>query len=362
MKLVVGSDHRGFQLKTELIEHLKEEGHEVTDIGTYGPASVNYPVYGEKVGRAVASGEYDFGIVVCGTGFGISLAANAVKGVRAVCCSDVWTATYTRRHNNANVLAMGADVLGRGLAFMIADAFLSNTFEGGRHIKRLAMVEEVRRNNGTTGKFIDVHITDRVIRLYNQRCREWTHPYEYAPNPGGTLTNSGCGIFSLCECIEMLSGKRVAPEELADFSVREGGRGEDGTDRPALLRALAAKGLDAEYGFAYQPAEQINDRELLWKCLSSGGCALTNLRAGHIVALLDCRIAEDGERQVLAMDCHSESADERIASEVREVIGESEIQYDVMNDAGVRVGKAISCGLFWVPITLAKNFDLLQCR
>jgi len=359
MKLIVGSDHRGFQLKSEVIEHLRQEGHEVTDAGTYGPASVDYPIYGEKVGRSVASGESELGIVICGTGFGISLAAGAIKGVKAVCCSDVWTATLTRRHNGANVLAMGADVLGKGLACMIADAFIGNTFEGGRHCRRLAMVDEIRRNGYKTEKAIDVHIADRTVRLYNQRCTEWSHPYEYENNHS-TLSNAGCGIFSLCEAIEMLSGKRINPEELADFAVNNGGRGDDGTNRPALLKALAEKGLDKEYGFAYFPAQQINDHAQLWKCLSVGGCALANLRSGHIVALVDCRVSENDEKQVLVMDCHSESADERIANDVREVVSESEIQYDVLNANGVKVGKSIGYGMFWVPLSLAKNFDLLN--
>ena len=362
MKLAIGCDHRGVQLKDALAAYLRKQGHEVEDVGTYSSESVNYPIYGEKVGRSVASGKSELGIVICGTGFGISLAASAVGGVRAACCSDIYTATLTRRHNNANVLAMGAEIVGEGLACMIADAFISAKFEGGRHIGRLAMLKDIRRRNAhVTGKSITVHAFDRALTLYNQRCTEWTYPYEYAPEPGGTLKNSGCGVFSLCQAIEFMSGKQVSPEEIADFSVKVGGRGDDGTDRPALLKGVVEADLDKEYGFEYRLDGHQNNHELLWDCLSRGGAALCNLRKGHIVTLIGCRVS-DGEKQVLAMDCHSESADDRVADSVREVLPESKITWAVTNASGLVTGRSSAFGLFWVPLTQAMDFDLLHKR
>lgn len=144
MKIAFGCDHKGYMLKSAVLAHLAEAGHEVMDFGTDSPQSVDYPVYGERVGRSVSSGECDFGILICGTGFGISLAASRVSGIRAVNCSDLYTATLTRRHNNANILSLGAMVVGEGLALQLIDAFLSTEFEGGRHSRRLQMVEEIK--------------------------------------------------------------------------------------------------------------------------------------------------------------------------------------------------------------------------
>ena len=360
MKLAISCDHRGLLLKEALIDHLRAEGHVLIDYGTYTPDSTDYPIYGEKVGRAVAEGECELGIAICGTGFGISLGAGAVPGIRAVCCSDIYTAAYARRHNNANVLAMGRDVVGENLAFMITDTFLSSTFEGGRHSRRLEMVERLRRTAAVTGKKIAVHVGDRELTLYNQRSVQWTYPYEYPPCPGGTLKSSGCGVFSLCEAVEFMSGQRVTPEEMADFSCRVGGRGDDGTDRPALLKGVVDHGLDKQYGFRYDLEGNINDHERLWECLSGGGSALCNLRVGHIVALVACRVTSEGERQVLAMDCHSESADERVRDHVREVIPDSLITYPVLSASGLMTGSSQAYGLYWVPLELPQNFNLLR--
>lgn len=359
MKICIGCDHRGLELKNAIARYLREQEHEVDDVGTYTGERTDYPLYGEKVGRAVAEGRADRGIVVCGTGFGISTAANAVPGARAVCCSDVYTASMTRRHNRANILAMGSDVVGERLAFRLVDAFLNASFEGGRHSERLAMVARLKQTP-VTGKALRVLYNGRELTLYNQRSLQWTYPYEYAPDPGGTLKNSGCGIFSLCEAVEIMSGIRLRPEEVADFSVSVGGRGEDGTDRPLLLKGIMEKGLGNEYGFRYDLDGHLNDHEKLWECLSGGGVALCNLRFGHIVTLIDCRTAENGERQILAMDCHSESQDERVIANVREVVPDSLITYPVQNESGITVGFDQSYGMFWVPLETAKDFDLLH--
>ena len=141
--IAIGSDHAAYKLKLLVEEHLQEKGVEFEDLGCYGPERVDYPVYGQKVAEAVASGQYEAGIVLCGTGIGISLAANKVPGIRCAVCSDTYSAKYTRLHNDANMLAMGERVVGPGLAMEIVDAFLSTPFEGGRHAARVAMISEI---------------------------------------------------------------------------------------------------------------------------------------------------------------------------------------------------------------------------
>ncbi len=134
----IGSDHGGYALKQEIMKHLSERGIAYRDYGTYSEESCDYPDYGEAVGRAVASGECERGIVVCGTGIGISIAANKVRGVRCALCGDCFSAQMAREHNDANVLALGARVLGAGLALKIVDTFLDSAFAGGRHERRVA--------------------------------------------------------------------------------------------------------------------------------------------------------------------------------------------------------------------------------
>lgn len=139
----IGSDHGGFELKEKVKKHLEERGLEYKDFGTYSADSCDYPVYGRAVAKAVASGECDRGILICGTGIGISITANKVKGIRAALCSDCYSAQATREHNDANILAMGARVLGDGLALKIVDTFLDTPFSGDeRHMRRISMIEE----------------------------------------------------------------------------------------------------------------------------------------------------------------------------------------------------------------------------
>ena len=140
MKIAIGCDHGGYLLKQDVLIWLEEHDIDVEDFGCFNRDSVDYPAYGEKVGRAVASGEADFGIVICTTGIGISIAANKVKGIRCAHCTDVLSAEMTRRHNNANVLAMGAGVIGANMAERIVDTFLATEFEGGRHERRVNLI------------------------------------------------------------------------------------------------------------------------------------------------------------------------------------------------------------------------------
>ena len=135
--IAIGSDHGGFALKQEIMKHLEERKLEYIDFGTYSSDSCDYPQYGAAVGRAVASGSCECGILICGTGIGISISANKIHGVRAALCGDCFSAEMTRRHNDANIVALGARVVGSGLALKIVDTFLDTEFEGGRHERRV---------------------------------------------------------------------------------------------------------------------------------------------------------------------------------------------------------------------------------
>jgi ribose 5-phosphate isomerase B len=143
VKIVIGNDHRGYEMKLYIKEYLIRKGHEVTDAGAHGTERVDYPPYVKKAAGAVAKGEYDFGILICGTGVGMAIAANKIKGVRAVVCSEPYSAKQAREHNNANVLAFGARVIGEATAEMIVDAFIESGFFGGRYQERIEMAEEI---------------------------------------------------------------------------------------------------------------------------------------------------------------------------------------------------------------------------
>ena len=147
MKIGIGNDHSALELKAEIIDFLKEKGHEVVDYGTNSPESCDYPIYGEKVARAVVAGEVEKGILICGTGLGISLAANKVEGIRAVVCSEPFTAKMSRAHNDCNILAFGARVVGAELAKMIVDTWLNTEFEGGRHQRRVDQIMDIEKRN-----------------------------------------------------------------------------------------------------------------------------------------------------------------------------------------------------------------------
>ena len=144
MKIAIGCDHGAFALKNKVIEHLEKQGHEVKDFGTYSTESCDYPDFAAAAARAVASGECQRGIVLCTTGIGVSMAANKVGGVRCALCTDCLQAEMTRRHNDANVLALGAGITGPNLAKRMVEIFLSTEFEGGRHARRVALVDSIQ--------------------------------------------------------------------------------------------------------------------------------------------------------------------------------------------------------------------------
>jgi len=141
MKIAIGSDHVGYEIKGAIIKYLEELGYEVEDFGAFSTKRTDYPIYGKAVAEAIVEGKADLGILICGTGVGISLAANKVKGIRAVVCSEPYTAQLSKEHNNTNILAFGARVVGLDLAKMIISSWLNATFEGGRHKKRIEMLE-----------------------------------------------------------------------------------------------------------------------------------------------------------------------------------------------------------------------------
>ncbi len=141
--IVLGADHGGFELKNVIKAHLESKGYKVIDVGTNAPDSCNYPVYASRACANILDGSADLGILVCGTGIGMSIAANKHRGIRAACCSDTFSARLTRLHNDANVLCIGARVVGAGLALDLVEEFLNAEFEGDRHTNRLSLIKDI---------------------------------------------------------------------------------------------------------------------------------------------------------------------------------------------------------------------------
>ena len=147
MKIAIGNDHTAVELKKHITKHLEAKGYTVANLGADTDEPSDYPLFGEKIGKAVASGECDLGVAICGTGIGISIAANKIKGIRAAVCSEPYSARLTRQHNNANIIAFGARVVTTEMAEKIVDEFLNAEFEGGRHQRRVDMISEIEKNN-----------------------------------------------------------------------------------------------------------------------------------------------------------------------------------------------------------------------
>ncbi len=144
--IALGSDHVGIELKRVIIDYFKEKDIKCIDFGTYSQERTDYPIFAEKVAKSVASGECDKGIIFCGTGIGISIAANKVKGIRAVVCSDCYSAKLSKEHNNTNILALGSRVVGRELAKLIVTIWLEAKFKGGRHQRRIEQIHRIESN------------------------------------------------------------------------------------------------------------------------------------------------------------------------------------------------------------------------
>lgn len=141
LRIAIGSDHGGYEYKEQIVSHLKEKGYECVDVGTYSPDSCDYPVIARAVTTKITTGEANRGILICGTGIGMSIVANKVKGIRAALCGDTFSARASRAHNNSNVLCLGERVIGINLAMDIVDIWLESKFEGGRHQRRVDMME-----------------------------------------------------------------------------------------------------------------------------------------------------------------------------------------------------------------------------
>lgn len=209
-----------------------------------------------------------------------------------------------------------------------------------------------------TGMTKEMNCFGRTLRFCNQKSRDWTHLYEYEGN-GSDLHDAGCGVFALVHAVEWMHGIRLDPNEVAEVSVTVGGRGDDGTDRPAMLQGMMDCGFAKKNGFCYDGDGLLNDHEPLWRHMAAGNAALCNLRVGHIVALLDAREV-NGQRQLLAMDSVAESAHEKVKNHVRGLVPGTEITYPVYNSADEIVGYGESWALFWVDAELPKDFNLLH--
>lgn len=169
LKIAFGSDHVGLELKPTIIEYVKSLGYEVHDFGAYSKERTDYPIFGKKVGEEVANGNYDLGILICGTGVGISLAANKVKGIRACVCSDCYSAKLSRMHNNTNILAFGSRVVGPELAKMIVKNWLEAKFIGGRHQRRIEELAAIENEDETKfEELIESHKFDNKEQFENQ--------------------------------------------------------------------------------------------------------------------------------------------------------------------------------------------------
>ena len=211
-----------------------------------------------------------------------------------------------------------------------------------------------------TGKKHFVTYQGRDLTLFNQSNHTWTHDYGYIDRSATTLSHAGCGIFSVCHCGQWLTGREFDPEMLADFSMDHGGRGDDGTDRPALLAAMQQMGLANEFGFEYHGDGLRNDLDTLREhLLNHKGVALGNLRVGHIVSLVDAR-SVGNEVQALVIDSSQDCIHDRVMDHVREVIEGSAVCNPIKNKNGMIVGKKEYYTMYWVNTDTVRDFNLLH--
>ena len=208
-----------------------------------------------------------------------------------------------------------------------------------------------------TGTTREITYDGRSILFMNQRCRDWSHPYACI-GESETMSNAACGIFSIAHASQWMTGKPVDAVALADYACACGGRGDDGTDRPVLLWQLQESGRAAEMGFRYERGGHMNNTDLLFEHIKVGNTAICNLRIGHIVAIVKSRIV-NGEKQLLAIDSYSESSSDRIKDHVREIVPNTEIVTAIKNREGLLVGCQVTHAMFWVPASLARDFNLL---
>ncbi len=198
------------------------------------------------------------------------------------------------------------------------------------------------------------------IIFFNQRSSKWTYPYEHITAPEENLHTSGCGVFALSHGVQWMSGKKIDPIFLADFSKEHGGRGDDGTDRPQLLSSLMEERVNEKYLFSYNEDGLLNDLDLLWSHIySNKGIALCNLRKGHIVALVAGNIIK-GEKRYLVIDSYLESNHEQVKEYLREVVPSSAVTVPIYNSHQILTGYETCFGMFWVNALLPKDFNLIH--
>ncbi len=205
-----------------------------------------------------------------------------------------------------------------------------------------------------------IQYAGRNITFYNQRSRLWTQPYAYVSAPEEDLHAAGCGLFSLSHALEWMNDVKADPVELADFSLKYGGREEDGTNRPALLAACMDYGFGQKYRFRYDYDGLLNNKERLWEHISQKkGVALCNLRKGHIVALVDSKVMPTGERAFLAIDSFSESTRDTVRNHVLQVVEQSLVSSNQLNQSSLYVGSSTQYGMFWVKAELPMDYNLI---
>ncbi len=284
IKIAVGCDHVGLQMKRDISAYLAQKGYQIADFGTDSEERTDYPIYGKRVADAVASGDCRFGILICGTGVGISLAANKVRGIRAVVCSEPYSAALARQHNDANIVAFGARVVGGATAEMIVDAFLGAEYEGGRHARRVAMLSDIENGVPTPdtlpqgcfragidigGTKIAVGILDGEHRL----CAEETVQVNTITNVFETL---GCVLDMLCARVGISREEIVSVGVGVPGTVSADGRRILKVPNIDILSEGFADGLEAALGI---PVTMMQDsRAAAWgEYLCGGGRGMRSL-------------------------------------------------------------------------------------
>ena len=210
-----------------------------------------------------------------------------------------------------------------------------------------------------SGKIVHFDLCGMPFAFCNQSSKNWVYPYEYQGDKED-LCDAGCGIFSIVHAVECMQGFFCPPEIIARFSVMNGGRGDDGTDRPTLLRAMEEKGLAKTLGFCYHGEDLRNDKEALFEHLIEGnGTALCNLRKGHIVCLIGARETDEGQ-EVLAIDSANETDNVLLREMITEVLPETVIRKEKKNSKGLVVSRAVTYAAYWVKMDTVKDFNLLH--
>ena len=210
-----------------------------------------------------------------------------------------------------------------------------------------------------SGPILNLEYEGKNLTFFNQRSDQWTYPYEHERAPKDNLHTAGCGLFALSHGIQWLQNVKISPTELADFSKKHGGRGDDGADRPTLLAACMDQGLGQKYGFYYQKDGLLNDLDQLWQHIFiRKGIALCNLRKGHIVVLVEGAVYRN-QKVYLAIDSYSENNSEKIRDCVLKVIEPSRVTASIKDEKGTYIGTEDHYGMFWVDAQKPMDYNLI---